>query len=115
MRKLSIAFLLAIASALPGLAAAQSGAAVVGSAPGKAGVAQTVQVTATIAAIDKATRDVTLKGRQGNEIVVTAGSEVKNFDNMKVGDQVNAQYVEALTVELKKGGGMTVAQATKAA
>ena len=110
MRKLSIAFLLAIASALPGPAAAQSGGAVVGSAPGKAGVAQTVQVTATIAAIDKATRDVTLKGPQGNEIVVTAGPEVKNFDNMKVGDQVNAQYVEALTVELKKGGGMTVAR-----
>ena len=80
------------------------------SAPGKAGVAQTVQVTATIAAIDKATRDVTLKGPQGNEIVVTAGPEVKNFDNMKVGDQVNAQYVEALTLELKKGGGMTVAR-----
>ena len=110
MCKLSIAFLLAIAWALPGPAAAQSGGAVVGSAPGKAGVAQTVQVTATIAAIDKATRDVTLKGPQGNEIVVTAGSEVKNFDNMKVGDQVNAQYVEALTVELKKGGGMTVAR-----
>jgi len=110
MCKLSIAFLLAVASALSGPAAAQSGGAVVGSAPGKAGVAQTVQVTATIAAIDKATRDVTLKGPQGNEIVVTAGSEVKNFDNMKVGDQVNAHYVEALTLELKKGGGMTVAR-----
>ena len=107
MQKLLIGLGLA-AFAFVGAAIAQTGGVVVGSAPGKAGAAQTVQVTATIAAIDKATRDVTLKGPQGNEIVVTAGPEVKNFDNMKVGDQVNAQYVEALTLELKKGGGMTV-------
>src|SRR5207302_2053024 len=42
--------------------------------------------------------------------MVIAGPDVKNVDNMKVGDQVNAQYVEALTLELKKGGGMTVAR-----
>src|SRR5437764_13428610 len=104
----ALGFVAVAAIAIP--AGAQTGAVVAGKGPGMAGVAQTVQVTATIAAIDKATRDVTLKGPQGNEIVVTAGSEVKNFDNMKVGDQVNAQYVEALTVELKKGGGMTVAR-----
>jgi hypothetical protein len=85
-----------------------------GTAPGKAGVAQTVKMTATITAIDKATRDITLKGPQGNEVTVTAGPDVKNFDQMKVGDQVNAQYVEALTLELKKGGGMAVARTEKA-
>jgi Cu/Ag efflux protein CusF len=88
----------------------QTGAVVAGTAPGSAGIAQTVKMTATISAIDKSTRDVTLKGPQGDEVVVTAGPEVKNFDNMKVGDQVTAQYVEALTLELKKGGGMTVAR-----
>jgi hypothetical protein len=70
-------------------------------------------MTATITAIDKATRDVTLKGPQGDEVTVTAGPEVKNFDNMKVGDPVMAQYVEALTLELKKGGGMAVARTEK--
>lgn len=110
MRKASIVAALLIAGVLAWPVAAQTGGVVAGSAPGKAGVAQTVKVTATITAIDKATRDVTLKGPQGNEITVTAGPEVKNFDNMKVGDQVNAQYVEALTLELKKGGGMTVSR-----
>ena len=81
-----------------------------GKAPGMVGAAQTVKVTATITAIDKATRDVTLKGPQGNEITVTAGPEVKNFDSLKVGDQVDIQYFEALTLELKKGGGMVVAR-----
>src|SRR5438094_4664134 len=91
-------------------AAAQTGAAVVGKGPGVAGAAQTVKVTATITAIDPATRAVTLKGPQGKEIVITAGPEVKNFAQMKVGDQVDAEYVEALTLELKKGGGKAVAR-----
>ena len=86
----------------------------VGTAPGKAAAVETVKMTATITAIDKATRDVTLKGPQGNEVVLTAGPEVKNFDKLKVGDQVNLDYIEALTLELKKGGGMPVARTEKA-
>jgi len=109
MHKVTFAFLLA-AAVTAATAQAQTGAAVVGTAPGKATVAETIKLTGTITAIDKATRDVTLKGAQGNEITVTAGPDVKNFDNMRVGDQVTAQYVEALTLELKKGGGMTVAR-----
>ena len=81
-----------------------------GAQPGRVGVARTMQLTATVVAVDKATRDVTLKGPQGNEITVTAGPDVKNFDAIKVGDGVNATYKQALTVELKKGGGMAVAR-----
>ena len=113
MRNISIiiGFAVAIGFAVP--AFAQTGGVVAGSTPGKAGVAQTVNITATITAIDKATRDITLKGQQGKEVTLTAGPDVKNFDQMKVGDQVNAQYVEALTLELKKGGGMAVARTTQ--
>ena len=110
MRMFSMVIAIVIASAVASPAVAQTGGVVAETAPGKAGVAQTIKITATITAIDKATRDITLKGPQGNEVVVTAGPDVKNFDNMKVGDQVNAQYVEALTLELKKGGGTTVAR-----
>src|SRR5260221_4442704 len=95
-------------------ATAQTGGAVVGTAPGKAAIAQTIKVSATITDIDKATRDVTLKGPQGNLMTVTAGPDVKNFDKLKVGDQVDLQYVEALTLELKKGGGMVVGRTEKA-
>jgi Cu/Ag efflux protein CusF len=82
-------------------------------APGKAVIAETVKVSATITGIDKASRDVTLKGPQGNEMTVTAGPEVKNFDRLKVGDTVDLQYVEALTLELRKGGGMPVAKSER--
>ena len=93
---------------------AQTGAVVTGKAPGAAAIAQTVKATATITAIDAATRAVTLKGPKGNEMVVTAGPEVKNFAQMKVGDQVNVEYVESLALELKKGGGAPVAATAKA-
>jgi hypothetical protein len=108
MSTLFAAVALAALAASPSLA--QTGAAVVGKGPGVAGAAQTVKVSATITAIDAATRAVTLKGPQGREIVVTAGPEVRNFAQMKVGDKVDVEYVEALTLELKKGGGQAVAK-----
>ena len=77
---------------------------VVKKAPRSATAARTIRVTATITAIDPKTREVTLKGRQGEEVRVEAGPRVKNFAQMKVGDQVNIEYVEALSLDLKKGG-----------
>ncbi len=110
MRNLFATIGLVVTTAIAWPAIAQTTGTVAGSAPGKVGVAETVKVTATITAIDKATRDITLKGPKGNEVTLTAGPDVKNFDQLKVGDQVNVQYVEALTLELKKGGGMAVAR-----
>lgn len=103
-----VAFAVLAAFGLP--AAGQSGAAVVTREPGKVGVAETVKATATITAIDAATRAVTLKGPQGREMTVTAGEQVKNFAQLKVGDQVNIEYVEALTMELKKGSTAVVSR-----
>lgn len=106
---------LAITLAAAALCAnAQSAAVVAGSGPGVAAAAQTVKLSATITAIDKATRDITLKGPQGNSVTLTAGPDLKNFDQLKVGDQVDAQYVEALTLELRKGGGLVVGRTEKA-
>ena len=114
MRNLIGSIAIVVTSAVAWSAQAQTGSVMAGAAPGKAGVAQTVKMTATVTAIDPATREVTLKGPQGKEITVTAGPDVKNFANMKVGDQVNAEYVEALTLELKKGGGQKVERTEQA-
>ena len=101
--KIPAIIILAIAAAFAVNAPAQTSAVKSSSEPGKASVERTVDVTATIIAIDRATRDVTLKGPKGNWLVVTAGPEVKNFDQMNVGDKVHARYIEALVLELKKG------------
>jgi ribosomal protein L6P/L9E len=79
-----------------------------------AGVAQTAEVSAKITAVNAATREITLKGPKGNEVTVVAGPEVKNFAQLKVGDNVTAQYVESLVLELKKGGGKPVERTEKA-
>jgi len=107
MRKSAITGLIASCMlALPVFAQqGPTGAQVTASSPGKAAIAQTVKASAGITAIDKATRTVTLKTAAGESFDVVAGDEVKNFDQMAVGDQVVVQYVRALSLEVKKGGG----------
>lgn len=103
-------FIAAMAStfALGQAALAQTSNVVSASEPGRVDIAQTVEASATITAIDKATRGITLKSPQGDVVQVTAGPEVKNFDQLQVGDVVMVGYLEALALELKKGGGLKV-------
>jgi len=79
-----------------------TGSAVVASEPGKAAIVATAEITATVVAIDKATRTVTLKEPKGRTVDVIAGDAVRNFDQIRIGDQVVVRYQEALTLELKK-------------
>jgi Cu/Ag efflux protein CusF len=79
-----------------------SGAAV---GPGQAVMADVVKTTATVVAIDSGTRAVTLKRQDGKVITITAGDEVRNFAQLKVGDRVEAEYGRALALELRKGSG----------
>ena len=115
MRKLSILAIVVAAAAAPyALAQKPEASGVVGVAPGKAAAAQTVKATATVEAVDKATRTVTLKMPSGNSHKVVAGEEVRNFDQIKAGDKVNVQYIEALTLELKKDGKAVVGRTESA-
>ena len=95
-----------IAAAFAATAFAQKpdvkGGAVVTSEPGKATAARAVQISAQVIGIDKATRTVTLKGPKGNAVDVVAGDEVRNFDQIKLGDFVVVRYAQALTLELRK-------------
>lgn len=79
-----------------------AGGSVVASEPGKAVAVNAVEVTALVTSVDKAARIVTLKGPDGRNVDVVCGSEVRNFDQIKVGDRVLVQYQEALSLELKK-------------
>ena len=78
------------------------------SAPGRGEATRTVRVSATVTAIDKATRTLTLKGADGKTFPLVASAEVRNFDQIQVGSEVVVGYLEALAIELKKGGGAKV-------
>jgi len=67
-------------------------------------VAASTDVSATVVNIDQKTREVTLKGSDGQEYSFVAGDHVKNLAQVKVGDVVTATYTEALAYEVKKGG-----------
>ena len=105
----SIFVALFAAAALSGPVAAQqpgaAGGAVVTSEPGKASIARAVELSARVVGIDKATRTVTLKGPKGNVVDVVAGDEVRNFDQIRLGDNLVVRYLESLTLELKKTKG----------
>ncbi|MCU0964304.1 MAG: hypothetical protein MUF08_04405 [Burkholderiaceae bacterium] len=100
---------LALAAAFTPVAFAQQAkppvaAVIAASAPGVGGVAGAVKVTATVVALDPATRTATLKGAKGKIVDVVVPPEAKNFDQIRVGDLVTVEYMRALTLELKGPG-----------
>lgn len=77
-------------------------------------VVDTLELEATVVAIDATTRQIRLKPRHGDEKVFTAGDEMVNFDQVRVGDTVHAVVVEATAINLVSGGSSEVAAAAEA-
>ena len=65
---------------------------------------ETITVAGAITAIDPTSRRVTIKGGAGNEVPMVAGPEVKTFAQLQVGDLVTLNFIESLTLQLKKSG-----------
>ena len=82
--------------AAPGTASAQAGPMPV------VATQQAIAITTTITAIDRATRHVTFAGPNGKSVTVRVGTQVNNFDQLKVGDKVAAKYYESLVIEGRK-------------
>jgi hypothetical protein len=78
-------------------------------------VEDTQTLTATVDAVDQATRSVTLRGPKGNSETLQVSDEVKNFAQIKVGDKVVVRYYQGLAAELKKKGeGTSIGRAQQA-
>ena len=61
---------------------------------------------AVVVAVDEKTRNITLKGPEGDTWTFTAGPEVRNFDQVKRGDRVIVAYYEGFALQLgPKGSG----------
>jgi len=67
---------------------------------------RTIHKTATVEAIDLDKRIITLKGPKGDLFDITAGEQVKNLAQVKVGDTVEATYYESIAVKVFKPGEM---------
>jgi hypothetical protein len=102
MHKLVVAALAAAVSLTVQAQQPAAGVAVKASEPGKAAAAAAVEVRARVVGIDKATRSLDLKRPDGSVVTLAAGDEVRNFDQIRLGDDVVVQYVRALSLELLK-------------
>jgi Cu/Ag efflux protein CusF len=109
---LVLAASLVAAFAFPAAALAED-KAVVTSSPGQASIAQKRRLVATVEAVDAAKREITLKGPKGKVVPLSVSPDVRNLEQVKVGDQVAVTYIEALSLTLMKEGKALRATTTK--
>jgi Cu/Ag efflux protein CusF len=70
-------------------------------------VVQTTRITATVTAIDAAKRKITFVTPNDEKLVLKAGPEVANFDQIRIGDQLKVTLTEKVLVRMAKPGEKT--------
>jgi len=65
---------------------------------------ETLVATATVEAIDRGSRQVTVKKTDGTYEELYIPQDLKRFDMLKVGDKITARYYENLVLRLKAPG-----------
>jgi hypothetical protein len=71
--------------------------------------------TATVQSVNPADRTVVLLHPDGSSSTYKCGPDVRNFDQIKVGDHVTATVAESLAIGLMKGGGMPTGMGSSSA
>jgi hypothetical protein len=62
----------------------------------------TVEISATIEKIDRAKRELTLKGPEGKTKMVKVPQDMKRFDELKEGDQIVVTATQSVALEVSK-------------
>lgn len=70
------------------------------------------QLNATVTAIDTSKRKVTLVTQDAEKFNLTAGPEIVNFPQIRVGDQLKVSYREEIEVRMARPGEKIVEDAT---
>jgi hypothetical protein len=72
--------------------------------PGKVAGSRTHKVTATVKALDVANREVTLEGAHGETESLVLGPQVRNLEQVHVGDKVVVTYHQGLMMQMQAPG-----------
>jgi hypothetical protein len=64
-----------------------------------------ITVTAVVEAINHETREVTLRKNSGEVITFTASEEARNLDQVAVGDILNANLTQSVSIEVMEDDG----------
>lgn len=71
---------------------------------------EATSITGKVAAINPGIRHVIVNGDDGRTTAMFVGPNVRNFENLKLGDRVTVRYTEALALAIAKGGPGTESQ-----
>ncbi len=63
-----------------------------------------VETTATVQAVNTDRREVMIRTEDGRFLTVEAGPQVRNFDQIEVGDTIRTSYVESVVVAMAPTG-----------
>lgn len=67
---------------------------------------QTIQLVAVVDAIDREARTITLKGPEGDTRTLQADPNSNNIDKIEVGDKVDVEFVQNMTIEVFANDGV---------
>lgn len=67
-------------------------------------VSEVSEITGRVVAVHRANRTVTLRGPQGNVLTVKVDEAARNFDQVRVGDDVKLQYYESVAIYVTSDG-----------
>lgn len=90
-------------------------------ADAKPGIQEAIatRIEATVEAIDREKRNVTLKGPDGKSVKIDIDEQVKNLPQVEVGDRVIIEYIEAVSIQVFAPGevepGATAVSASESA
>lgn len=65
-------------------------------------MAETIEITGNVESVDSKVRTITVKGPAGNVRTLKVDKAVKNFGQIKKGDQVVLRYTEAVALKVVK-------------
>jgi uncharacterized lipoprotein YajG len=66
-------------------------------------IMEEAESVAVVESVNQRTREVVLRGQDGDRVSMTAGPEVRNLAQLRRGDRVVVTYGEALAVEMASG------------
>ena len=72
--------------------------------PGKVAGSRSLKVTATVKALDMTSREITLEDAHGKTGSFKVGPEVRNLDQVHVGDKVVVRYTQGLMMQMQAPG-----------
>lgn len=96
--------LVVLGALLAGEATAQTQpSAAAGDRPGVV-IAERATMTATVEGLDRSQRLMTVKGPKGRALTLRVPDEVRNFDQIDVGDRIEAEYLDAVAIVVRPAG-----------